>query len=439
MTTLAPRTPCHCSRLGEPAPSIGLAGHHLYYGYERKRDCCGGGGPADTAESLTRSLERLAATPGDSRDGKPNPLKWVTVSCCCGWAATVRGAKAASTALELVEPALAHVHRVRAAKAYTKPADTVMCLHCGAAVEQHPDGRPRLYCSARCRVAAHRAGKRAEKLAAAAAAAASSSTTCGAVSRSGLVCDQTPHDELEPHSGVQGTHRRNFVIAATPGRALEPVVELPELIEAEHPAESDAFTTRPATLGPQHIDVRCNVHGCSWHKVIHAPSGGGRALGDLREHARSHRVTPPEPAPARRRVALIACSSTKLDHAAPADELYTSALFRKSVKWAENVAQVDAWYVLSAKHGLVAPSTVLEPYDEKLAGDRPEWAEDVLEALAEEFGEELAEVEFTVLAGGAYERNLRTLETGTGRVLLRIEFPLAGMQIGERLAWLPKL
>jgi hypothetical protein len=53
-------------------------------------------------------------------------------------------------------------HAERVGKRYTKPADTVLCMRCAAPTEQHPDGRPRLYCSARCRVAAHRAAKRAQ-------------------------------------------------------------------------------------------------------------------------------------------------------------------------------------------------------------------------------------------------------------------------------------
>lgn len=48
----------------------------------------------------------------------------------------------------------------RAPKAYAKPVQSVMCLQCGETVEQHPDGRPRLYCGTRCRVAAHRAKAR---------------------------------------------------------------------------------------------------------------------------------------------------------------------------------------------------------------------------------------------------------------------------------------
>lgn len=36
-------------------------------------------------------------------------------------------------------------------------AQDVMCLKCGESTPDAPKGRPRLYCSTRCRVAAHRA------------------------------------------------------------------------------------------------------------------------------------------------------------------------------------------------------------------------------------------------------------------------------------------
>ena len=140
-----------------------------------------------------------------------------------------------------------------------------------------------------------------------------------------------------------------------------------------------------------------------------------------------------------RRVALISCSAQKLDHPASAVELYTSTLFRKAVAYA--VTHCDGWFVLSAKHGLVRPEQVLEPYDQKLTvtpstvDGRPiptEWAGDVSRALLSEYGViGLWETEFVVLAGGVYEENLRTLAG-----VISMEFPLAGMQIGQRLQWL---
>ena len=60
---------------------------------------------------------------------------------------------------------------------------------------------------------------------------------------------------------------------------------------------------------------------------------------------------------------LIACSATKLDHAAPARELYTGQAFRFAMAAA---ADGDA-LILSALHGLVHPSQVIEPYNVTLS------------------------------------------------------------------------
>src|SRR5690606_13413659 len=57
-----------------------------------------------------------------------------------------------------------------------------------------------------------------------------------------------------------------------------------------------------------------------------------------------------------RTIALVSCVSSKEPHAAPARDLYTSALFRKARAYAERNA--DAWYILSAKYGLVDPNRV---------------------------------------------------------------------------------
>lgn len=60
-------------------------------------------------------------------------------------------------------------------------------------------------------------------------------------------------------------------------------------------------------------------------------------------------------------IAIVQCGARKLGHAAPARDLYTGPLFRSLRQCAEAIA--DRWYIASALHGLVEPSTVLEPYD----------------------------------------------------------------------------
>jgi hypothetical protein len=141
------------------------------------------------------------------------------------------------------------------------------------------------------------------------------------------------------------------------------------------------------------------------------------------------------------RVGLVGCASTKLKHPAPARELYTSQLFRKASAFAE--ATCDRWYVLSAKHGLVAPDRVLAPYDVKLGRahrdpdkDAPpihDWAKRVAWQLAEVLDDyALAEVEIVVLAGEQYRTFLRYAAGW------RFEVPMKGLGLGEQLGWLTR-
>jgi len=63
-------------------------------------------------------------------------------------------------------------------------------------------------------------------------------------------------------------------------------------------------------------------------------------------------------------VTLIQCSDSKRDSIAMAKELYDeSDYFKRMRTWAE--ARGDPWFILSAKHGLVAPQEPIEPYDKR--------------------------------------------------------------------------
>jgi hypothetical protein len=52
-------------------------------------------------------------------------------------------------------------------------------------------------------------------------------------------------------------------------------------------------------------------------------------------------------------VVLVGCVKTKLAHAAPARDLYTSTLFRGRRRYAEQTQR--PWFILSARWGLLAP------------------------------------------------------------------------------------
>lgn len=117
---------------------------------------------------------------------------------------------------------------------------------------------------------------------------------------------------------------------------------------------------------------------------------------------------------------LIACSGSKLDHAAPARELYTGQAFRFAVRAAAD----GDFLILSAKHGIVDPSTMLEPYNVTLstmsATERARWAADVAEDL-----ELYAHRPIVVLAGADYAAACSRLPRAT--------YPLKGLGIGQQL------
>jgi hypothetical protein len=148
---------------------------------------------------------------------------------------------------------------------------------------------------------------------------------------------------------------------------------------------------------------------------------------------------PPAPVPRResapqpsRRVVLVGCSRTKQPGAAPAGELFEGALFRRARDHA--IRSGDAWFVLSAKFGLLDPAEVVEPYDVYLGDRAPSyraaWGEWVVAQLAERIP--LAGLGVEVHAGDAYCAPLREPLRRAGA---RLAEPLTGLRQGERLAW----
>ncbi|KHL18310.1 UNVERIFIED_CONTAM: hypothetical protein LK11_06950 [Mumia flava] len=130
---------------------------------------------------------------------------------------------------------------------------------------------------------------------------------------------------------------------------------------------------------------------------------------------------------------LVTCVKQKLDHTAPARDLYTSPLFRKERAYAE--ASGLPWFILSAVHGLVEPATVLEPYELRLSATprsyRSEWGARVVAALAERLAP-LGNPVVEVHAGAAYADPIRPLLLDLG---CRVVEPLRGLTMGQRLAW----
>ena len=124
---------------------------------------------------------------------------------------------------------------------------------------------------------------------------------------------------------------------------------------------------------------------------------------------------------------LIACVRNKLRHKAKARLLYTSALFKKNLSYAQRL-EPDAIFILSAKYGLIDLDQEIEPYDltlnEMTADQIKMWADRVLAQLSERA--DLRQDHFIFLAGQKYRKYLLPK-------LKSYEIPLEGLPIGKQL------
>jgi hypothetical protein len=125
---------------------------------------------------------------------------------------------------------------------------------------------------------------------------------------------------------------------------------------------------------------------------------------------------------------LIACSSAKLGHAAPAAELYQGQAFKLAMAAVER-AGADV-IILSALHGAVSPTRQLQPYDRALCDmntqQRKVWAGMVAQQLQQHKDRAI-----TVLAGKHYAAAVDYFPN--------VSRPLAGLGIGQQLAALKNL
>lgn len=134
------------------------------------------------------------------------------------------------------------------------------------------------------------------------------------------------------------------------------------------------------------------------------------------------------------RIGLVACVKGKLDHPAPARDLYASPLFTGRRRHVEG--SCATWFVLSALHGLVDPEQTLEPYDKTLRtasnAERRAWSERVMVQLRERLGDLEGRV-FEIHAGASYrDHGLVTALEAAGA---RVENPTEGLGIGRQLAF----
>lgn len=129
---------------------------------------------------------------------------------------------------------------------------------------------------------------------------------------------------------------------------------------------------------------------------------------------------------------LISCVKSKLAHSATARMLYTSVWFRGVRDIVE--ASGGRWFLLSSFYELVAPDTVIAPYDYTLnslgVAERQAWAQKVLERLLPEV---IGFRRIVMFAGARYREFLIGPLEQRGMV---VDIPMEHLRRGEQLAWL---
>lgn len=131
-----------------------------------------------------------------------------------------------------------------------------------------------------------------------------------------------------------------------------------------------------------------------------------------------------------RKIVLIACAAKKQSHAARAEELYISPLFKLNLRYAKSL-KPDKIFILSAKHHLVELNQELEPYNQTLNEmsvlEIKQWAEQTLQQLQQHTS--LENDEFVFLAGEKYRKYLLPK-------ISHFQIPLQGKGIGKQLKFL---
>jgi basic membrane lipoprotein Med (substrate-binding protein (PBP1-ABC) superfamily) len=134
------------------------------------------------------------------------------------------------------------------------------------------------------------------------------------------------------------------------------------------------------------------------------------------------------------KIVLLSCTKSKLDHPAPAQELYSaSPMFKKTLEYGKSL-KPDKMFILSAKHHLVPLEKELEPYDKTLKempkDEKEAWAEETYSQM-KSHGLSPEKDNFIFLTGKEYMKPLAQYIPED-----HIEMPLEGKRFGQRLSWL---
>ena len=128
------------------------------------------------------------------------------------------------------------------------------------------------------------------------------------------------------------------------------------------------------------------------------------------------------------RLLIVGCGKSKAAGPCPAAELYTGPLFRAARAHAE--ASGHPWLILSAEHGLLDPTQVVATYDHQLRAGEVRALGALVAAQAAQRGLQTPDstLQIELHAGNLYAKALEAAH-------LVHKSPLAGLQVGERLAW----
>jgi len=205
--------------------------------------------------------------------------------------------------------------------------------------------------------------------------------------------------------------------------------ELARVLVARHQTVNQAARQLAAAGQITRTDQGRGLVNAVGHRIENTDAENSMALSKA-PRSNAYRV-PPLPPPGS--IALVGCVSKKVTHPAPAGELYASTLFKREREWA--TARCDKWFILSAKHGLLRPERVIEPYDETLKGQsaarKQVWSARVLEQLVAEF-KRLTGLHFEIYAGADYYDY--GLIHGLMRAGATDNLPWEGLGLGQRVA-----
>ncbi|WP_425399572.1 DUF6884 domain-containing protein [Aeoliella sp.] len=137
---------------------------------------------------------------------------------------------------------------------------------------------------------------------------------------------------------------------------------------------------------------------------------------------------------------LVSCTKEKRSQSAPAQDLYdkSDGFCKKRIisEWLTAGGR-GSWFITSAKHGLLAPHEIIEPYDQKLPKatkpENKEWGERVAHDLLERVPDLHCVL---MLAPEDYWANI---EPHLSRLKIKVRRPLKGLSQGPTGHWLKEV